>query len=330
MAKKVNKDKKLKALKDSRNANLFLSVMGAGYGGIKGREFGRDKAIDKQHKSVKNRIEELGNKIKRGEELTEQEAKFMYNPKPVMDKILEIIPKSPRTKKYKTVGTAVGAAALGIPTLIAAGFDQHKINKLKKEIKKEKKEASEKTYSIMSKEFSSKEERISDEELSKMSRNQILKLLDKRADKVDRDKEEYVRKKTRRGGIIGSILSGLGTAAVVGLGSKYAGTSTKESLIRAALSGSAAAGYGYMKGRKVAKDNAEDYAKVANEFNKEKVTKKYAKDLDKKMRDLGKEDDLEAINDERYKNEKKAKREYDDYLKHNSVLNLGRNSIRVR
>ena len=330
MAKKVNKEKKLKALKDSRNANLFLSVMGAGYGGIKGREFGRDKAIDKQHKSVKNRIEELGNKIKRGEELTEQEAKFMYNPKPVMDKILEIIPKSPRTRKYKTVGTAVGAATLGIPTLIAAGFDQHKINKLKKEINKEKKEASEKTYSIMSKEFSSKEERISDEELSKMSRNQILKLLDKRADKVDKDKEEYVKKKTRRGGIIGSILSGLGTAAIVGLGSKYAGTSTKESLIRAGLSGTAAAGYGYMKGRKVAKDSAEDYARVANEFNKEKVTKKYAKDLDKKMRDLGREDDLEAINDERYKNEKKAKRDYQDYLKHNSVLNLGRNSIRVR
>ena len=48
------------------------------------------------------------------------------------------------------------------------------------------------------------------------------------------------------------------------------------------------------------------------------------------MRDLGREDDLEVINNEHYKNEKRAKREYDDYLKHNSVLNLGRNSIRVR
>ena len=199
-----------------------------------------------------------------------------------------------------------------------------------KKVNKEKKEASEKTYSIMSKEFSSKEERISDEELSKMSRNQILKLLDKKADKVDKDKEEYIKKKTRKGGRIGSLLAGLGTAAAVGLGSKYTGASTKESLIRAALSGSAAAGFGYMKGREAAKKDAEEYAKNANEFNKEKVTKKYAKDLDKKMRDLGREDDLEAINDERYKNEKKAKRDYQDYLKHNSVLNLGRNSIRVR
>ena len=77
-------------------------------------------------------------------------------------------------------------------------------------------------------------------------------------------------------------------------------------------------------------DNAKDYVKNADEFNKEKVTKKYARGLDKKMRDLGREDDLEAINDERYKNEKKAEREHKDFLKHNSVLNLGRNSIRIR
>ena len=48
------------------------------------------------------------------------------------------------------------------------------------------------------------------------------------------------------------------------------------------------------------------------------------------MRKYGHQDDLEAVNAERIRNEKKAKSELKDYLKHNSVLNLGRNSIRVR
>lgn len=233
MVKKVNKDKKIKALKEQRNAASTLASMGGIYGAIKRRKLG--------------------------------------------------------------------------------------------------KEENEKKFSIMSKEFSSKKkDNISEEDLSKLSRNQVLKLIDKRAEKVDKDKEDYINKKIRKGGKVGSLLAGLGTAAAVGLGSKYSGASTKEALIRAALSGSAAAGFGYMKGREIAKSNAEDYVKNADEFNKEKVTKKYARGLDKKMRDLGREDDLEAINDERYKNEKRVEREHKDFLKHNSVLNLGRNSIRIR
>lgn len=334
MARKVNKDKKIKALKEQRDAALVLAGIGGAYGAIKGHEVGKGIAYDKQKKFMMDRTEEVFNKARRGEKLTENEAKFISNPEPVIEYGLsQVIPNSKRTKRHKRWGAAIGGAALGAPWLISAAMDQRKINKLKKKKEKEEKEESEKKFSIMSKEFSSKKkDNISeeDDDLSSLSRNQILKLIDKRAEKVDKDREEYINKKVRRGGRVGSLLAGLGTAAIVGLGSKYSGASTKEALIRAALSGSAAAGFGYMKGRETAKSDAEDYVKNADEFNKEKVTKKYAKGLDKKMRNLGREDDLEAINDERYKNEKRAEREYKDFLKHNSVLNLGRNSIRIR
>lgn len=333
MAKKVNKDKKLKALKEQRDAALTLAGFGGIYGAIKGHELGKNIAYGKQRKFMMDRTEEVFDKARRGEELTENEAKFISNPDPVIEYGLnQVIPNSKRTKRHKKWGAAIGGAAMSAPWLVSAAIDQRKINKLKKKKEKEEKEENEKKFSIMSKEFSSKKGKEFEEgdDLSKLSRNQILKLIDKRAEKVDKDKEDYINKKIRKGGRVGSLLAGLGTAAAVGLGSKYTGASTKESLIRAALSGSAAAGFGYMKGREIAKEDAEDYVKNADEFNKEKVTKKYAKNLDKKMRDLGREDDLEVINNEHYKNEKRAKREYDDYLKHNSVLNLGRNSIRVR
>lgn len=336
MAKKINKEKKLKKLKEERNANLILSGLMGGYGAIKGHGLAKEGSIKNQNNEVFDRINGVVEKARRGEKLTELEAKLMQGPSETYKKIYyDILPKTPRTKKAGIKGALAGGALMGLPNLVAAGINQHKINKLKKQIKKDE-EKEEKKFSIMSKMFSKKNDKEKDdfnhttEDLSKMSHNQILRLLDKRAKRVDEDKKEYIEKKTRRGGIVGSIMGGLGTAAAVGLGSKYLGSSNKEALIRAALSGLGVAGYGYKKGREVAKENAEDYVKTADEFNKEKVTKKYAKSLDKKMRDLGRIDDLEAVNAERYRNEKKAKREYEDYLKHNSVLNLGRNSIRIR
>lgn len=321
MAKEINKKKKLKELEEKRNSKLILGGISS-YSGYKGYKTGETLSILQQLGKVQERVNEINNKLSRGEKVNESEAKYLQNPKDANEKILGAIYQSPKTKRGRIIGAAIGSIP-SVAFLASAAKDQYKINKLKKQIKEEK----DRKFSIMDKMFSKKEKTPtipSEEELSKLSRHQILRLLDKKSEQIEKDKKDYIEKKSKKGGLRGSIIGGiLGASAGAGV-SKISGGSTKSILSNALLSGGlgAFAGYGY--GKKSAKKSARDYVKNADEFNESEVTRKFAKDLDKSMRKIGKLDDLEAINEERLANKKSAKSKYDNYPKKNSVLNLGR------
>ncbi len=182
--------------------------------------------------------------------------------------------------------------------------------------------------------FSSDEEDYvvpDDDRIKEMTRFQVLRVLDKRDKQVDKDRKKYIKRKTRNSGIIGSIL-GAGVGALAGYyGNKYAfgDEDKKRSISNSVLSGISGALVGYGIGSNKGKTNAEEYVKDADEFNNRKVTRKLARHLDKIMREQGREDDLEILNEEKFRNQKNAKREYESFLKGNNVLNLGRNSVRV-
>ena len=322
MAKEIDKKKKLKELEEKRNSKLVLGGISS-YSGYKGYKAGETLSMLQQLSKVRGRINEIYDKSNRGEKISESEARYPQNPKDADEKILGAIYQSPRTKKGRIIGAAIGSIP-SVAFLASAAKDQYKINKLKKQIKKEK----DKKFSIMDKMFSKKNLEKSkiptEEELSKLSRHQILRLLDKKSEQVEKDKKDYIEKRSKKGGVYGSIIGGiLGASAGAGV-SKISGGSTKSILSNALLSGGLGALAGHEHGKKSAKESARDYVKNADEFNESKVTRKFAKDLDKSMRNIGKLDDLEAINEERLANKKSAKSKYDNYLKKNSVLNLGR------
>ena len=330
MAKKRKTDKeKLAEAKKNRDISAAVALGGGILTGIaKSGVEGMD-SMTEQYREALARINGWENRARKGGKFTEQEAKFIQGGEDSFEKLRGAISQSPRTKKAKLKGAIVGAAMGALPGGLGVLTSNMEIKRLEKRIAA--KEAKEKSYSVMDKMFSKNFVEPSDDEVSKLSRNQILSLLDKKNKQVDKDKEEYINKKTTRGGIIGALVgAGLGSLAS-GLGNKYIGKmDTKTAILNSLIGGGLGAYAGYGQGRKIAKNSAKDYVKDADEFNNNKVTTKYAKKLDALMRKYGHQDDLEAVNAERIRNEKKAKSELKDYLKHNSVLNLGRNSIRVR
>ena len=325
MAKKVDNKRKLKSLKSSRNSALVGAAIGGilgGYGGYKG---GETVSMGKQLFEVQDKVNSLLRKARMGEKLTEKEAIAIQlaNSKNGHEKLLGAIYQSPRTNKARLLGGLGGGLLGSVPALISAGVSQHKINKIQKQLKKEAEE----------KDFSDDEEDYivpDDDRIKDMTRFQVLRVLDKRDKQVDRDRKKYIKRKARNSGILGSVL-GAGLGALTGYyGSKYGlGDDKKRTISNSILSGISGALAGYGIGSNTGKNRAEEYVKDADEFNNRKVTRKLAKHLDKIMREQGREDDLEILNDEKFRNQKNAKREYESFLKGNNVLNLGRNSVRV-
>lgn len=330
MAKKVSNKKKLEQARKDKQNYLAAAISGAIVGGITGQDIGRNESIINQRREVSDRLEDINYRAHTGN-LSEKEIEFLSKlssagpnaGQDISEKILGAAYTSPRTRKSRIIGGTVGSVLGATPGLVGAYAAHKKVKKLEKRVAEE--EAQEKNYS--KKDFVEPTEK----EISKLTRNQVLSLLDKKNKQVDKDREDYISRKTKRGGIYGALVgAGLGALAS-GLGSKYiAKSSTKDAIINSVLSGGFGGFAGYHQGRNLAKKNAKSYVKSADEYNNNKVTSKYAKELDRIMRTQGREDDLEAINSERIRNEKKAKSEFKDYLSHNSVLNLGRNSIRIR
>ena len=326
MAKEVNKKKKLEDLKANRNINLLGAAVGGGYGGYRGYKLGRDLAAMDQYGKFVSRVNELNEKLSRGEKATEVEAKFLQNPRDAQEKVLGLIFQSPKTKKGKIIGTVGGSLLSSSPFLLKAALNQHKINKLKKEIKKEEEER--KSFSI--KRFSKKSSDGEDfyepteEEVRKLTRNQVLGLIDKKDKQVDKNKKKLLKAYKRKGGLIGGLVGSLGGAGLGYLSNKLTGGSNKSALASSITSGIGLGVSGYLLGKKAGKNRAEDLIKTEKKYNNEKVTRDYAKDLDEMMRKQGREDDLSALNEERIQNKRTAERNLEDYVKSNSVLNLGR------
>lgn len=325
MAKKVDNKRKLKSLKNKRNVALISAGLGGALGGYGGYKISQTGAMGEQLSKIALERIRIEAKALKGEKLTEDEAKIMNitSNEDGWEKIRGAAYQSPKTKKAKILGGVGGSIFGAAPGLLSAAINQHKINKLEKQIAKEAEE----------KDFSDDEDYIvpSDDRIKEMTRFQVLRVLDKRDKQVDRDRKKYIKRKTRNSGIFGSIL-GAGLGALTGYyGSKYAlgDDDRKRTISNSVLSGLSGALVGYGIGKNTGKKNAEDYVKDADEFNNRKVTRKLAKHLDKIMREQGREDDLEILNEEKFRNQKNAKREYESFTKGNNVLNLGRNSVRV-
>ena len=327
MAKKVNNKKKLESLKAKRNGHLLgAGVLGL-YGGYRGYKFGEVGSMGNQLNESFEVISDLTNKAARQEPLTENEEKALHhmanNPNDFREKLVGAIYQSPRTRKARLKGGLIGSTILASPNLIGAISNQIKINKLKKKIREEEEE-----MKSFSKDDDSKDYIVpNDDKIMDMSRLQVLRILDKKDKQVDKDRKNYIKKKTKRGGIWGSVLgAGLGSLAGY-LGNKYLlGNTDKKSMIsNSILSGISGGALGYNFGSKIGKNNAEEYVKDADEFNNLKVTRKLARRLDKLMREQGRNDDLEVLNEEKFRN----KKDLENSLKRNSVLNLGRNEIKV-
>lgn len=327
MAKKVNNKKKIESLKAKRNAHLFGAGISGLYGGYKGYKLGEVASMGNQLKESSEVISGLTDKIRRREPLTEVEERALHHMsnKPIdfREKLIGAIYQSPRTQKARLKGGLIGGTILASPNLIGAISNQIKINKLKKKLREEEEEVR-----SFSKDDDSKDYVVpSDDKIMDMSRLQVLRILDKRDKQVDKDRKNYIKKKTKRGGIWGSVLgAGLGSLAGY-LGNKYLleNTDKKSMISNSILSGISAGALGYNFGSKIGKNNAEEYVKDADEFNNLKVTRKLAKRLDKIMREQGRNDDLEVLNEEKFRN----KKDLENSLKRNSVLNLGRNEVKV-